>query len=141
MFIAGAVVVGGVIIAHDDHSRHSQYDDYSDAHSQYGDSQLRSEISNLESRVKNKNSEIKKLREQMKNNFQTKMDTLSDERFYNSLHAAKPTAVIKKVKQEMKEEIEEKIKNEQSELEEIDKMIAKINELTLQAKGNKEVVV
>ena len=41
----------------------------------------------------------------------------------------------------MKEEIEEKIKNEQSELEEIDKMIAKINELTLQAKGNKEVVV
>ena len=141
MFIAGAVVVGGVIIAHDDHSRHSQYDDYSDAHSQYGDSQLRSEISNLESRVNNKSAEIENLRQQMENNFQAKMEELSEERVYGSLYGAEPTYIIEEVKEEMKEEIEEKIKNEQSELEEIDKMIAKINELTLQAKGNKEVVV
>ena len=131
MFVAGVVVVGGIIVAHDkysddyysDHSRHSRYDEY-------GDSQLRNEISNLENRVRSKETEVQK-----SNNFNSQISALKKEKSYTSLGTVGVDNLIFKIKDEMKRELETEIKDSQRELEEINKMISKINELELQARG------
>ena len=135
MFVAGIVVGGAIIIGHDrysddyysDHSRHSN-------HSQYGDSQLRNEISNLENRVRSKETEVQNLRQRMSNNFNSQISRLKQEKNYSALnrHASQ---ILSNVKDEMKRELETEIQSSQSELEEINKMISKINELELKAMG------
>lgn len=109
MFIAGAVVVGGIIIAHDDHSRYSEYE----RHSRYGDSEVRKNISSYESRVKRKESEVQRL--------------LSE---YQNL----PSYDLNQAKANMRRELENEIKRDKQELAEIDKIISKINELELQSR-------
>lgn len=135
MFVAGVVVVGGIIVAHDkysddyysDHSRHSN-------HSKYGDSQIRSEINNLESRVGSKEAEVQKLRQRMNENFNSQIFALRQEKNYSALNG-KADNILAHIKTEMKREIETAIQEDQRELENINKMISKINELELQARG------
>jgi len=135
MFIAGAVVVGGIIVAYDDHSKYSRYDDYSDAYSKYGDSQLRNEIDNLENRVRNKEAEIQNLRKRMSDNYNSQISSLKQEKNYDSFRTGTAYNIVSRIKDEMKQELESEIQSSQNELEEINKMIAKINELELQARG------
>lgn len=139
MFIAGAVVVGGIIIAYDDHSKHSDYDDYSDhsnysAHSRYGDSSVVSEINSLESDIDDKEYDLDRMREEMEDRFRERVEELQGERYYDSLDDAEPWNVVDNVQEEMREELEQEISAETAQLAQIDEMIARINELELQAK-------
>ena len=95
MFIAGAVVVGGIIVAHDDHSRYSEYD----RHSRYGDSEVRRNISNYENRVNRKEAEVQRLYDE-----------------YLSL----PDYDLDAAKADMRRELENEISNDKKELEQID---------------------
>ncbi len=133
MFIAGAVVVGGIIVAHDDHSRYSDHSRHS-RYNEYGDSQLRNEINNLQNSVNNKESEIGNLRRRMNDNFNSQISALKQEKNYSAL-SGDADNILANVKSEMKREIETAIQEDQRELENINKMIAKINELELQATG------
>ena len=132
------VVVGGVVaigaVVHGNHSDYSCHSRHSN-HSQYGDSQLRSEISNEENRVRNKEAEIQNLRKRMSDNYNSQISSLKQEKNYSSLGSVKADNLVSKIKDEMKQELESEIKSSQNELEEINKMIAKINELELQARG------
>lgn len=110
MFIAGAVVIGGAIIAHDDHSRYSEYE----RHSRYGDSEVRRNIDSYKSRVSRKKSEVQRLFNE-----------------YQSL----PSYDLNQAKANMRRELENEISRDRQELSEIDKMISRINELELQSRG------
>lgn len=122
MFVVGVVAAGGIIFVYDDHSKHSNYSDYGDysahsnhsAHSRYGDSAVRQDIADYENRIGRKENEVNGLR--------------SD--YQNLAHYD-----IGEVKAQQKRELEAEIANETAELARIDAMIAKINELELQAKG------
>lgn len=111
MFIAGAVVVGGVAIvgAYDDHSRYSEYT----KHSRYGDESVRQNISSYERRVENKEDEVQRLYDK-----------------YQRL----PYYDLDQAKNDMRRELENEISRDKQELAEVDKMISKINELELQSR-------
>ena len=112
MFIAGAVVVGGVAILgayDDDHSRYSKYT----KHSRYGDESVRQNISSYERRVENKEDEVQRLYDK-----------------YQRL----PYYDLDQAKNDMRRELENEISRDKQELAEVDKMISKINELELQSR-------
>ena len=112
MFIAGAVVVGGIIVAYDDHSRHSQYKEHTN-HSKYNDHHVREEIISKENSLDNQKS---------------KVDRLWDE--YSNL----PSWDIEQKKYEMRRELEQEIAEDKQKLADIEKMIARINEIELQSR-------
>ena len=62
MFIAGALVVGGAIVAHDNHSDYSDYSRHSQYH-QYSDAYLVSEIKAKEAELERKKLESERVRE------------------------------------------------------------------------------
>ena len=142
MFIAGAVVVGGIIIAYDDHSKHSKYEDYDDysdhsnysAHSRYGDSSVVNAIDEQQDLINDKEYDLDRMREEMEDRFRERVEELQGERYYDSLDDAEPYDVVDNVREEMREELEQEISAETAQLAQIDEMIARINELELQAK-------
>ena len=134
MFIAGTVVIGGVIIAHEDHSNHSNYSDYSDHnnYSKYGDANLVNAINNKSREIDRKQYEINDLRRDIENNFRNRIAELKRDRNYGGL-ACRADYIINTVKSDMSDELEAEIQREKQQLAEIDKMIAKINEIELQS--------
>lgn len=137
-FIAGAVVLGGVVvIGYDKYSdsysdyRYSDYR-YSD-HRQYGDSALRNQISNKENEVHRKESSVDDLRSRMNDNFNSRINELKREKNYSALNSP-PNDIVYYVKNEMSRELDNEISHDKQELAAIDKMIARINEIELQAK-------
>ena len=131
-FIAGVVAIGGVVvIGHgnysDSHSRHSNY-------REYGDAALVNAIQNKKEEIDAKEEEVDRLREEMEENFQARVEQLKRERNYSSFGYSDAEDIIENVKEEMREELDAEISKERQELEAIDKMIARINELELQAK-------
>ena len=128
MFIAGAVVVGGIIIAHDDYSDHDRYSRYSE----YGDSQLVNQINDLQYRVNNQEYDVNNFRSQIQNNFNSQINDLKREKHYSALSNSSPSKMVQAIKKDMKRELNDSIKQEQKELENIDRMIARINEIELQ---------
>ena len=129
-FIAGIIVTGGALIyAYDDHSRHSDYT----RHSEYGDSSMCNEISNKESEISRQETNIENRRQQMNDNFNSRVAELKREKNYSGLDSP-PSQIIAAVKQDMSRELNAEISRDKQELAEIDKMIARINELELQAK-------
>ena len=136
-FIAGAVALGGVYaVGHDRHSNYSDYysDHYNHSnHQQYGDSARRSQISNKESEVNRKASDVESLRQRMNSDFNSRINELKREKNYSGLDSA-PSTIIDTVKYNMQLELDNEISQEKQELEAIDKMIARINEIELQAK-------
>lgn len=131
-FVVGAIV-GGVIVAHDNHSNYSDWREHS-RYREYGDSSMRSQISSLESRVSSKESEVENLRQRVNNNFNNRVAELKREKNYPALNKADANNIVNAVKADMKREIESEIQRDQQELAEIDRMISRINELELQSK-------
>lgn len=129
-FVVGAVVIGGVIIG--GHDNHSRYSDHS-RHREYGDSSLCNEISRKENEVNRKGTDVENLRRQMENDFNSRINGLRREKNYSGLDSA-PSDIVRSVKADMRSELDAEISRDRQELVEIDKMIARINELELQAK-------
>lgn len=138
-FIVGAFG-GGVIVYRASHDNYSDYSDhYSDHynhsnHRQYGDSALVNAIDKKKNEIDAKEDEVDRLREKMEENFQTRVNQLKKERNYSSFNYSDAEDIIDNVKEEMRDELDDEIARDKRELEAIDKMIARINELELQAK-------
>lgn len=125
------VVVGGAIVHgnHSDYSCHSRHSNYRE----YGDSALRNQISNKENEVNRKASDVENLRQRMNSDFNSRVNELKREKNYSGLSYS-PDEIISDVKRDMQRELDNEISRDKQELAEIDKMIARINELELQSK-------
>ena len=130
-FIVGGALVG-IVVLHSNHSDYSDWRDHSNHsnHRNYGDSALRNEISTLENNVRTQESEVERLKNQMNENYRNRINQLKNEKNYSGLSNQD---VLNAVKSDMKREIENEISRDKQELEQIDKMISRINELELQA--------
>lgn len=137
MFIAAAA--GGGVIWRASHGNYSDYDDYSDYyrhsnHSNYGDAEVRRQISSLQSQISNKEANINNLRTQAERDFNSKISALKSEKNYDALQG-NVNNIVDSVKTNMRRELEEEILGDQKDLEKINKMISKINEIALQSQG------
>lgn len=141
MFIAaagGAAIVG--IIAYDDHSRYSEYS----RHNQYGDAALVQQINNEQNRLRQKDAEIDNFQERIDREFAYQIAKLRNEADYSALrdnysydYNYDYDQILENIKREMKAEVEAEIQTEKAELDNINKMIQRINELELEAGGRK----
>lgn len=132
MFIAaagGAIVVGA--IAYDDHSNHSNHS----KHNQYGDAALVQQINYQQSLVDEKEEEIDDYRQEMQEELNERIYELQQETGYDSLDIDDYEELLDAVKREMKEELKASIAAEKAELERIDQMIARINEIEMNSGG------
>lgn len=125
------VVVGGAIVHgnHSDYSCHSRHSNYRE----YGDSALRNQISNKENEVNRKAADVENLRQRMNSDFNSRVNKLKREKNYSGLSYS-PDEIISDVKRDMQRELDKEISRDKQELAEIDKTIARINELELQSK-------
>ena len=133
-FVVGALAGGALLMvgaSGDDDDEHSQHARRS--HKEYGDSALRSQISSKESEIGRKETSVENLRRQMNENFSARINELKREKNYSGLDSS-PSKIISSVKADMRRELDKEISQDKQELEAIDKMIARINELELQAK-------
>ena len=126
---AGAAVYK---LGYDEYSRYDRWSEY-DRHHQYGDSELRNKISSKENQVRSKDSDVESLRRRMNDNFNSRINELKREKNYSALNSP-PSDIVHYVKNEMRSELDSEISHDKQELEAIDKMIARINEIELQAK-------
>ena len=133
--MAFVVAGAGVFVWRVAHNNYSEYDRY-DRHSkyrEYGDSALRNEIENTANEIRRKEADVESLRRQMNENFNRRVNQLKSEKNYSGLNSD-PTDIIYSVKADMRRELDAEIAQDKRELEEIDKMIARINEIELQSK-------
>ena len=119
--VVGAVVIGAV--NHSDYSDHYNY-------SEYGDSSELDEIKKLEDEVNKKEKGIEAYKRDAKEKYQARRNELKQEETYASLDAAKAN-ILEDVKKEMQAEVAAEIQDEKQQLEYIDQMIARINEIEL----------
>ena len=141
MFIAAAG--GGALVWRISHDNYSDYSDYSDhsrysKYTEYGDSTLRNDISKMEDDIRRKESDVEILRQRMISNFDSLVNELKRKKNYPGLDSS-ASEIIRKVKDDMQRELDNEIAKDKQELAEIDKMIARINELELQAKQDQQV--
>lgn len=103
--------------------------EHSNTYTCYGDAAIRRQ----ERKIRAKEDEVEDLRRKMNDNYNEKISALKREKNYSALD--KPVSqVINSVKKEMRHEIEDEIKQENQKLADIDKMIARINEIELQSR-------
>lgn len=134
----GAGAVGGIIAIgaanYDDYSRYSAYT----AHSRYGDSSVLETINNKEETYKKLTADIKENKEKIKQKLIEKInkiksdykkDTLNFD--VNSAENISPEKLEKILNDELQKEIDKELINKKAELEQIDKIIAKIDEKIL----------
>lgn len=119
--VVGVVVIGAV--NHSDYSDHYNY-------SEYGDSSELDEIKKLEDEVNKKEKGIEAYKRDAKEKYQARLNELKQEETYASLDAAKAN-ILENVKKEMQAEVAAEIQDEKQQLEYIDQMIARINEIEL----------
>ena len=119
--VVGVVVIGAV--NHSDYSDHYNY-------SEYGDSSELDEIKKLEDEVNKKEKGIEAYKRDAKEKCQARLNELKQEETYASLDAAKAN-ILEDVKKEMQAEVAAEIQDEKQQLEYIDQMIARINEIEL----------
>ena len=119
--VVGVVVIGAV--NHSDYSDHYNY-------SEYGDSSELDEIKKLEDEVNKKEKGIEAYKRDAKEKYQARLNELKQEEIYASLDAAKAN-ILEDVKKEMQAEVAAEIQDEKQQLEYIDQMIARINEIEL----------
>ena len=129
--VIGVAVVGAT--AHGNHSDYSCHRDHHRNYHEYGDSELRNQISNKENQVRSKDSDVENLRRRMNDNFNSRINELKREKNYSALNSP-PSDIVYRVKDEMRTELNSEISHDKQELAAIDKMIARINEIELQAK-------
>ena len=123
MFIAGALVVGGAIVAHDNHSDYSDYSRHSQYH-QYSDAYLVSEIKAKEAELERKKLESERIKEELRIRY---FESLQVE--YNTDVAKDTDSFKKKVVDGFIEKLSEEIEEDKRQLESINKAIMKINRL------------
>ena len=119
--VVGVVVIGAV--NHSDYSDHYNY-------SEYGDSSELDEIKKLEDEVNKKEKGIEAYKRDAKEKYQARLNELKQEETYASLDAAKAN-ILEYVKKEMQAEVAAERQDEKQQLEYIDQMIARINEIEL----------
>ena len=119
--VVGVVVIGAV--NHSDYSDHYNY-------SEYGDSSELDEIKKLEDELNKKEKGIEAYKRDAKEKYQARLNELKQEETYASLDAAKAN-ILEDVKKEMQAEVAAEIQDEKQQLEYIDQMIARINEIEL----------
>ena len=119
--VVGVVVIGAV--NHSDYSDHYNY-------SEYGDSSELDEIKKLEDEVNKKEKGIEAYKRDAEEKYQARLNELKQEETYASLDAAKAN-ILEDVKKEMQAEVAAEIQDEKQQLEYIDQMIARINEIEL----------
>ncbi|WP_031588105.1 hypothetical protein [Selenomonas bovis] len=119
--VVGVVVIGAV--NHSDYSDHYNY-------SEYGDSSELDEIKKLEDEVNKKEKGIEVYKRDAKEKYQARLNELKQEETYASLDAAKAN-ILEDIKKEMQTEVAAEIQDEKQQLEYIDQMIARINEIEL----------
>ena len=119
--VVGVVVIGAV--NHSDYSDHYNY-------SEYGDSSELDEIKKLGDEVNKKEKGIEAYKRDAKEKYQARLNELKQEETYASLDAAKAN-ILEDVKKEMQAEVAAEIQDEKQQLEYIDQMIARINEIEL----------
>ena len=140
MFIAGALVVGGVIVAHDNHSDYSDYSDYSrhSQYQQYSDAYLVSEIKAKEAELERKKLESERIKEELQVRYFESLQKLKNEEGlenivekveYNTDVAKDTDSFKKKVVDGFIEKLSEEIEEDKRQLESINKAIMKINRL------------
>ena len=78
MFIAGALVVGGAIVAPDNHSDYSDYSRHSQYH-QYSDAYLVSEIKAKEAELERKKLESERIKEELRIRYFESLQKLKSE--------------------------------------------------------------
>lgn len=133
MFIAaagGGIIVVGVL-AHDNHSNYSDHSNHS-RYTEYGDSYLVNQINDMQNRINRQETDISDYAQHISREYRSRMADLRNEADYNALNADEDS-VLHKLKEEMEQEIKDSIKEEQAQLQNINAMIKKINELEMQA--------
>lgn len=137
MFIAGALVVGGAIVAHDNHSDYSDYSRHSQYH-QYSDAYLVSEIKAKEAELERKKLESERIKEELRIRYFENLQKLKSEEGlenivekveYNTDVAKDTDSFKKKVVDGFIEKLSEEIEEDKRQLESINKAIMKINRL------------
>lgn len=137
MFIAGALVVGGAIVAHDNHSDYSDYSRHSQYH-QYSDAYLVSEIKGKEAELERKKLESERIKEELRIRYFESLQKLKSEEGlenivekveYNTDVAKDTDSFKKKVVDGFIEKLSEEIEEDKRQLESINKAIMKINRL------------
>ena len=91
---------------------------------------IRDEIKKLEDEVNKKEKGIEAYKRDAKEKYQARLNELKQEETYASLDAAKAN-ILEDVKKEMQAEVAAEIQDEKQQLEYIDQMIARINEIEL----------
>ena len=137
MFIAGALVVDGAIVAHDNHSDYSDYSRHSQYH-QYSDAYLVSEIKAKEAELERKKLESERIKEELRIRYFESLQKLKSEEGlenivekveYNTNVAKDTDSFKKKVVDGFIEKLSEEIEEDKRQLESINKAIMKINRL------------
>lgn len=111
------------------HSNHSKYTEYSNSH-------LERKYYALCDKAIAKGNEHTALQNQIKSNYENakrhyeeNINRFKNEKNYSALNSASPENLVEAVKADMRRELEDEIARDKQELEQIDKMIAKIEEL------------
>ena len=129
-FVGGAVV--GIVVAYDDHSNHSNHSNYT----RYNDAELVNRIKQLQSQINSRQSDIDRSRNQLQAEYRERINRLKSLKNYPALTRYSAYNVLDFIQSDMEAEINNGIRQEQSELAALDRMIAKINELELDAGRN-----
>lgn len=91
------------------------------------------EIHELTYQIDRKEIKLEKLRQQMDEDFSARVNQLKREKNYWAFNYSSPASLLTNIKEEMRRELNEELRQENEELAAIDNMIAKINQITLES--------
>ena len=91
------------------------------------------EIHELAYQIDRKEFHVENLRQRVDENFSTRINNLRREKFYPAFNYSTPANLLTNIKADMRRELDAEISRDKQELEAIDKMIARINEIALQS--------
>lgn len=137
-FVVGVI---GVVVLHENYSRYNEHSN----HYKYGDAEMRSKISNLQNQVNRQKADADRFWEQMKYDYESRIDQLKREHGYSALYNSGRSNLVDALRAEMRKELEssvsrdkreldESIQRERAELDQINKMINRINSIELNVK-------
>ncbi len=95
--------------------------------------EIRWAIEDKEKLIRRKESDVENLRQHVDENFSTRINNLRREKFYPAFNYSTPANLLANIKADMRRELDAEISRDKQELEAIDKMIARINEIALQS--------
>lgn len=116
------------------HSNYSKYSEYSDAHM---DRKMDRVSLQRNAKIDERNAirqRIKKNYDDVKRHYEESIDNLKREKYYSAFDYSIPENLLADIKLQMRRELDNEISRDRQELAEIDKMIARINELELQSR-------